>query len=442
LEEGLWQDGRVGPIPTRLPLIVLGAALILPGCREAAEGLASGPGGNEAALVLVGALADRFGPIEREPAFDALRPKLARAALVPSRVFDDTSAWPVRGEDWRTVDFEGFTAGGTYRLGVRGQARAPAKAGDYRAHLRLTRAGDGRFEWSMREELALGPVRPSDLANALTRLMEGGESLDGPAARSAACDALPRTTAALGRLLRVEALDLARDAAGATAVRLAVRIDPEGLRPYAPRYAAFVARYATPMRLAATAIDADGTPWWTLDAADNLWTLRIRTRGGSLVPLQGPADRRLPDALRVVADYSTKMGLFRVGVRRLAADVGLTRTAREKGFRARYDEAPDWQLPFLVKPFLRASLVYPFEPPGSEVGWAVESGPAGETLLVGGYRARVRESWIVRWLGGLTGTAVSEFRRGAEAEADRFNRECLQALRADLSRLGAPRAVP
>ena len=53
----------------------------------------------------------------------------------------------------------------------------------------------------------------------------------------------------------------------------------------------------------------------------------------------------------------------------------------------------------------------------------------------------MRETWILRWLGGMTSTAVSEFRRGAEAEADRFHRECLLALRDDLAAL-APRPEP
>jgi hypothetical protein len=56
-------------------------------------------------------------------------------------------------------------------------------------------------------------------------------------------------------------------------------------------------------------------------------------------------------------------------------------------------------------------------------------------MLARHYRARVRESWILRWLGGMTSSAVEVFRRGAEAEADRFHRECLLALRDDLSAL-------
>jgi hypothetical protein len=115
------------------------------------------------------------------------------------------------------------------------------------------------------------------------------------------------------------------------------------------------------------------------------------------------------------------------------AEVTLVRTAAEKGFRARFVEEPDWDLPFLVEPLLRGPLRFPFEGPGSEAGWAARETAEGGTRLVRHYRARVRETWILRWLGGMTGTAVDEFRRGAEAEADRFHRDCLLALRDDLA---------
>ena len=185
--------------------------------------------------------------------------------------------------------------------------------------------------------------------------------------------------------------------------------------------------------------DAAGATWWTLEASDNLWTLRLRLRDGNLVPLEGPADRRVPSLLRATIDYSTRMGRFKVGAARLVAEVTLARTAAEKGFLARFLEEPDWDLPFLVEPLLRGPLRFPFEGPGSEAGWAARETPEGGTRLVRHYRARVRETWILRWLGGMTGTAVDEFRRGAEAEADRFHRECLLALRDDLAAVGARR---
>ena len=129
------------------------------------------------------------------------------------------------------------------------------------------------------------------------------------------------------------------------------------------------------------------------------------------------------------------MGRFSVGAERLAADVELTRTAGEKAFAARFHEEPDWQMPFLVDLFLGGPLSYPFEGEGSEVRWGAREASAGGTLLGGHYRARVRETWILRWLGGMTSHALGEFRRGAEREADQYARECLLALRDDLEAL-------
>lgn len=416
-------------------------ALAPSACREAARGLASGPAGDDGPRALVEALADRFGPIEREPAFDALRPKLARAALVPSRVFDDGTAWPARGDDWRALELAGYGSGATYRIGVRDEAPPAVVPGQYRSRVQLRRVESGRFEWSVGEELAVGPVRPSDLARALDALFRAAESSTEASARAAIAGALPRASAKLGLLLRLETLALQRDAHGATSVHLAVRLTPSGISSFAPRYSAYLEKYARPMRGTLLVADPGGAAWWTLEAGDNLWTVRLRLRDGSLVPLEGPAERRLPGRLRATADYVTRMGRFEVGARRIAADLELTRAPGEKGLSARFREEPDWKLPFLAEALLDDPLRYPFEEPGSEIAWAAREGSGG-TVLTGLYRARVRETWILRWLGGMVGGAVDEFRRGAETEADRFNRECLLALRDDLAAPGAAPEAP
>ena len=102
-----------------------------------------------------------------------------------------------------------------------------------------------------------------------------------------------------------------------------------------------------------------------------------------------------------MTDYSFKAGLFRAGLRGLAADVDLSASPGELGFVARFQEQPDWQLPFLVEPLLRASLRYPFEGPGSQFETTLRA-EQGRGELASESRARLRESWIVRWLGGFT----------------------------------------
>jgi len=412
----------------------------LAGCREAARELANGPGGAPALSTLLDSLATRFGPVRMDPAFDALRPKLASAAMVPSRVFDATDVWAASGDGWRTLDFLGREEGGVYRLGVHASAAAPRSPGDYRGQLRLQRLGSGRFAWTMHEELAVGPVRPQDMAEALTVLYRTAGSVDGATARARAREALPRTTAALSRLLKTEALEIAPEGGGVASVRMAVRLVPDGIRSFAPRWAAFLDKQATPTRMRVVVADLPGATWWTLEGADDLWTLRLRVRDGSLVPLEGPADRGLPDTLRLTTDYSMKVGIFRIGVRHLVGEVALVHGPTEKGFLAQFREGPEWDLPFLVEPLMRSSLRYPFEGEGSHLGWSAREQAGGPTRLERRLRFQVKESWIVRWLGGASSSVLSEFRTGAESESDRFVRECLVALRDDLVALGsAPR---
>jgi hypothetical protein len=351
-------------------------------------------------------------------------------------VFDDASAWTARGDDWRAVELTGYTSGGAYRIGVRAEAPPAVVPGEYRGRLHLRRVAGRRFEWSVSEELAMGQARPCDLAIALDALLRGAERSTEASARAAIAEAFPRASAKLGVLLRLELLTLRPDAHGATSVHLALRLTPAGIRGFAPRYAAFLEKYARPMRASLVVADSEEVAWWTLEAADHLWTVRLRVRDGSLVPLEGPADRGLPGGLHATADYATRMGRFEVGARRIAADLALTRTPGEKGLSVRFQKEPDWRLPFLVETFLDDPLRYPFEAPGSEIEWTARETPGG-TRLVGHYRARVRETWILRWLGGMVDDAAGEFRRGAEREADQYHRECLLALRDDLAALPA-----
>ena len=429
----MWQHG---PVSRRaVALVILLVVVAAPNCRDAARELAGGPAGKDGPRALVEALADRFGPIEREPAFDALRPKLSRGALVPSRVFDDASAWTSRGEGWRAVELAGYASGGAYHIGVRGEAPPPGAPGDYRGRLRLEQVAGGRFEWRVEEDLAVGRVRPADLAAALDATFRAAQASSDVAARAAVVAGFPRASAKVGLLLRLETLALHRDAHGTTSVHLAVRLTPAGIGGFAPRYAAFLQKYATPIRTSVVVADPGGVAWWSLEAADNLWSVRLRVRGGSLVPLDGPADRRLPSRLRATGHFATQMGRFGVGAKRIAADVELTRTAGEKAISARFHEELDWQMPFLADLFLGGPLSYPFEEAGSEVRWGAREEPGGGMIFIGRYRVRVRETWILRWLAGMTSAAVNDFRSGAEAEADRFQRECLLALRDDLAAL-------
>jgi hypothetical protein len=411
-------------------------------CEPAARPLRDAPSGPAGATAFLDALGTRFGASEDEPALVALRPKLERAAFVPSWIFDDRAAWPAaQTGDWRAVEFTGSPAGAAYRFGVRPEAPEPVAAGQYRGRLRLDRLDSGRFEWTLREELATGPLRPADLSAALDGLFRGLEHADAAKARAEAQAAFPRAAAVFGQLLALDALEPSRDAQGATRVTVTLRLTPAGLRATAPRYASFVERYLLPIRSRLVVRDLAGATWWTLEGERGVWTLRLRVRGGSLVPLEGDADRRMPAELRATMDYATRMGSHSLAAKGLEADIALTRTPVEKSFVARFQKEPDWELPFLVETFLGGPLRFPFEGPGSEAGWGAREMPGG-TQFFRHFRFRVRETFVLRWLGGMTSRAMSEFRAGAELEAERYYGACLLAARDDLAELlRKPRAT-
>jgi hypothetical protein len=398
------------------------------GCGEAVRALGSGPGGPAAALELVDALRARLGPAQREPVLQAARPKLAAAVFVPSRAFGDASLWTAGEGDWKALWLEGGGPPGAYRLGLRASAPEPGAAGAYRARLTLRRLGAERYEWTTHEALVLGRIRPEDMAAAWRALLRAAEQGGELPARAAA--ALPRASRAFARLFDLEALTASRLGDGTTLVEVAVRVRPDRIKAEAPKFAAYLSRRSEGLRAAITARVADGRALWSAEANEGAWRLRLRVRDGVLVPLEGaPAGGE--GGLRVVTDYSFKAGLFRAGLRGLIADVEPSVAAGDLRLVARFREQPDWQLPFLVEPLLRASLRYPFEGPGSEFEVALRAeGSHGE--LVSESRARLRESWIVRWLGGFTTKALEEL-RAAEAEADRYALECLTAVREDVA---------
>jgi hypothetical protein len=200
-----------------------------------------------------------------------------------------------------------------------------------------------------------------------------------------------------------------------------------------PRFAGYVAKYSRGLRLAVQALVPDGRALWALTVEDTSWRLRLRVKDGSLVPLEG-APAHDGTRLRLLVDYTFKAGMFRIGVERMPVELDPRPLPGQLAFSSRFVEQPDWQVPFLVQPFMRASLRYPFEAPGSEFRLALRPDPERGTLLVSDTRVRIRESWIVRWLGGFANKALDEL-RVAEAEADRFTLECLTALREDLASL-------
>ena len=410
--------------------LLLGALTVAVGCEQAARGLGGGPAGGAAATTLVDALRARYGRIAREPALEKTRPKIEAAVLVPSRVFDDRSVWTASEGDWRSLSVEGRGSPGAYRLGLRATPALPRAPGEYRARIALRRQEAGGFEWDTFDELALGPLRPTELSAAFHALLRAAEQGRGDA-RAQVVAAMPRSARALGRLFDLEALSLSPEPDGTQRIEIAVRQRPERLKGEAPKFAAYLERRARGTQIKMAVALPNGRPLWAAEGADGAWRIRLRARGGRLLQLHGPP---AGGPLHARLDYSVKAGLFRVGVRGLKAEIDTAPAGESLALAVRFVEEPEWRIPFLIKPFMRASLRYPFEKPGARVGVAVREEPGRGSLLVSDSRMQVKESWIMRWFGGLSEKAMAEL-RAADEEADRYALECLTASRDDLADL-------
>jgi hypothetical protein len=89
---------------------------------------------------------------------------------------------------------------------------------------------------------------------------------------------------------------------------------------------------------------------------------------------------------------------------------------------------------------LATPLRRPFLGGGVQLRTGFRTGPQGQALLFRHIDLAVQESAIVRWLGTLGFTAVSEHEGAADEEEDRFLVELFRALRDDLTALS--RALP
>ena len=97
----------------------------------------------------------------------------------------------------------------------------------------------------------------------------------------------------------------------------------------------------------------------------------------------------------------------------------------------RFRHEPDWHFPLAVNTFIRTSLRHPFLGDGITLRVSVRDNVGAQSLLSREAALAVQESAIVRWLGGLGNSAMSDFAGRAEAEENRYVFEILSALRAD-----------
>ena len=380
------------------------------------------------------ALSLRFGPIERSPRLAVVRTRYVRGSLAPSRIYDDSVVWTSREGDQRTLVVAGRElSDGRYGLDVAGDAPEPRRTGDSRHVIQLRALEDGAYEWRSVDELAVGSASAPALDEMRRRVLAAAEGRSSAELRYGWRAALPRTAAALGRLLTMDSIATTQDGDGSTALALVFSMHPDRLRAEFPDYAAWVAKYTNGSRYRLTLTDYDGTPFLQLAANGARFRLKARTRGGVLQPLAGPAREAPPDSLRMRIDFSSRVSVFTVGVSNLVADVVPVREAHERGWTLHFRREPSWRFPLAVDHLMGDALERPFDGEGVWMRITARDDDARPTMLVRTFHMNMQESAIVRWIGSVGHSAMRDVTRDVEQQKNRFFSEALAALGADLA---------
>lgn len=386
---------------------------------------------------IASALEQRFTRVQRAPRYAAARMRIARYAGAPSKLVNDTALWTAMRttREGAEREQEAFSAlaGGRYTFTERARAPLPVRVGDERHLVRLRHLGDDVWAWHTEVDHAVGTVSPEGGA-AIFRGWFRATERPAAAVRADYRGAFPRTTAALGRLVTLDSVATRRDADGATLVTLRMQVRSQRLRDSFPHFAAWVARYVEPARYRYRLADGTGAEWWDAQAQDRVLTVRFRSRDGVLLPLGG-GTRPLPDSLTLHVDALAKIGLFTVGVTAMRGSFVQRRLPGERSWALRFTEPPHWHLPLVAERLLATPLRRPFLGGGVQLLMGFRTGPQGQGLLFRHIDLAVEESAVVRWLGALGFTAISEHEGPADEEENRFVAELFHAVRDDLAAL-------
>lgn len=367
----------------------------------------------------------------RDYKYDSARVKIANAALLPSRVWNDTSVWTSATSSRRTLLIGGRFAGGRYRLEAARAVPPPAQAAESRHVINLTRLSDHEYTWDTEVPYAIGTVSAGEIGAFVAALFAGAEGRKDQEVRADYLSAAPQTAAVLGQLFTVDSINTTRMQDSSTLASFAVTMRPAGVEARFPNFAQFLRRYVLTARMHWTLTDATGASYLDASAMEGRLLLRVRTLKGDMLPLTGPA-RVMPDTLTLNGDLTMKVRRFTVGFHDYHADVNIVRTDHERAWSLVSRAEPEWTLPLVGERLLRTPLRRPFQGRGIQFRIGVRDSAGAQTTLNRRMHLEVQESAILRFIGKLGATAIGDYQGKAEREQLAWLREVFASLVADL----------
>jgi hypothetical protein len=408
------------------------------GCRDTFAGFGVGGRARAHTDQFFGALGDGFAERTRSPKFAYARLQLAKHALLPSRVFEDTAVWTGSSGAVRLMEVRGAFQSGRYALSSHPSVPAPKNPADSRHVITLSRLSDGEYRWDTAVDFAVGTIRPSDVAAVFSRLVTSAENKSPAEVRADLATSAPRTSAALGTAFSLDSVETTKHKDGSTAVTLGVAMRSDLLKQRYPTFATFFRKYVDPARYRIVVTDRAGTPYFEASAADRLLTIRLRAMEGRLVSLAGSATP-MPDTLELLMDFKTSVRHLGVGFHGLRTElVHVRKGETENGWVISARREPDWDFPLFTARMIRTPLRRPFAGEGSLFRIGMRGDGTEQSVIFREIRLFVQESAILRFLNALSGAAFSEFADKVDAEQNAWLREVFGAMREDARAAIAP----
>ena len=381
---------------------------------------------------LTDAFAARFTAPERSGRFETARRRLVSGSLLPSRVFNDSSIWsatiPPAG---RLLTARGTLTDRGYRFEVAPASDELHKPADTHHSIALHRLSDSEYRWDTGVEFAIGSVTASDVGAMLVALLANGDGRDAAVVRAGARTSFPRSSAVLGKVFSIDSLSMRPGGQGTTTVTMVLGIRPDGLRTSSPHFADYITRYVAKSRYRFTLADKIGATYFEMLSVDQRVVIRYRVKGDAIVTSLGPP-REMPDSLRFISDFSMHIKMFDVGWKGLVTDFTIHRTEHSRTWTIVAQSEPDWQLPLITERVLRTPLRRPFQGAGASFDIGVVDSVGVETILSRHVHLEVKESTILRFIGGLVSRVFDDMDAVVEREEAAYVRELMMAFQQDV----------
>lgn len=382
---------------------------------------------------LFGAFAQRFNNVQRDAKFTRARPLLGSYALVPGRLYRDTSLWTIQNssDSSQGLYLEAGFDGTRYFFASRDVAPYPRRPGDERHYMRLRKIAPNQYEWITIVDHAVGKLTAPRAGAALGSFLTAFENRPSADLRADIRASFARTARVAGHLFALDTLTTSTAGDGSTSLALALRWIPDSIRAASPAFAAYVDKYIMPTTYRLTITDRAGRTYMRAVGTPGALSIRVRAHKGRLVALDG-LPLAIPDSLSVAIDASAKLKIFRVGFSNLVGELTVEREQHVASLFFRFRKEPEWHFPLAIDHLIKTPLRAPFAGRGAEMRLSTRDDLGAQTMSVRHIRFVVHESAIMRWLGALGATAFGDFEGRAETEENRFLHSLFDALQKDV----------